>query len=227
MNKVIRLFLLLVSMALVACSSVTTKPDTLSVKTADKVLTAQGYSRMQSLTHLTKKQNQFALEQAATINAYRRLAKRLYQEDLTKGLLVADQVIKAEAFRIYLDLYMRQAKVIESKMIQDQKNVKLALVLTPRFYNCLSTSIEKVSTCLREDGKVLYTRIGYQQAPVSTVNISCLDCLSQLSVSGFSKEANVIDNALLNMGFYDLNWVGNSAASAFARYWFFTNMVFN
>ncbi len=214
-------------MALVACSSVSTKSDKMSVKIADKVLTAQGYSRIHKLLYLTEKKNQFALEQVATINAYRGLAKRLYKERLTKGLSVADQVIKAEAFRIYLDLYMRQAKVIESKMIRDQKNVKLALVLTPRFYSCLSTTVEKVSTCLREDGKIQYTRIAYQQASVSTVNISCSDCASQLSVSGFSKEANVIDNALLNMGFYDLNWVSNSAASAFARYWFFTNMVFN
>jgi len=227
MNKLLRLIWVVVSMALVACSSLSIKSDEDAVKAPDKIIQVKGSSRLQRLTHLTQKQNQFALEQAATINAYRSLAKLLYQEQLTDGVLVADQVIKAEVFRIYLDLYMRYAKVIESTNIYDQKNVGLALTLTPRFYHCLSTTVERVSACLYEDGKVQYTRIGYKNAPVSIVNLSCSDCSSQLSVSGFSKPKNGFDSALLNMGGYDLEWIGHTAASAFVRYLYLTNIVFN
>jgi len=227
MNKLVRLIWVVVSMALVACSSVSTMLGVDEVKAPDKVIQVKGSSRLQRLTHLTKKQNQFAQEQAATINAYRALAKLLYKEQLSDDLLVADQVIKAEVFRVYLDLYMRYAKVISSTNVYDQKNVELALTLTPRFYYCLSTSEERVSACLYEDGKIQYTRIGYKNAPISTVNLSCSDCSSQLSVSGFSKQKNVFDSAILNMGGYDLEWIGHTAASAFIRYLYLTNMVFN
>jgi len=226
-NKLLRLMWVVVSMALVACSSLSIKSDEDAVKVPDKVIQVKGSSRLQRLRHLTQKQNQFALEQAATINAYRALAKLLYNEQLTDDLLVADQVIKAEVFRVYLDLYMRYAKVIESTNIYDQKNVKLSLTLTPRFYHCLSTSVERVSACLYEDGKIQYTRIGYKHAPVSTVNVSCSDCSSQLSVSGFSKQKNGLDSALLNMGGYDMEWIGHTGSSAFIRYLYLTNIVFN
>jgi len=224
-DNLIRLLWVVVSMSLMACSAVTIKPDEPVVR-VDKVLTARGYSRLQKLTHLTQQQNQFALEQAATINAYRKLGKLLYQEKLADNILVADQVIKSESFRIYADLFLREAKIIESNKTFDRKTIGLALHLTPRFYRCMSSSLAKVSQCLREDDKIQFTRIGYQKASVSTVNLSCYDCSSQLSVSGFSKEQNGMDKVMLEAGFYDVGWLGNMAASVLARYFILNNVAF-
>ncbi len=216
---------MLASMSLMACSALSIKPDEPVVR-ADKVLTAKGYSRLQKNRHLTQNQNQFALEQAATINAYRQLAKLLYQEKLADNLLVADQVIKAEPFRIYVDLFLREATITESNQFFDRKQIGLALRLTPLFYQCISSSLAKVSQCLREDDKIQFTRIGYQNAAVSTVNLSCYDCSSQLSISGFSKQADAVDRVLLEAGFYDVGWLGNMAASVLARYFILTNVAF-
>lgn len=224
---IIKLLLSISLITLVACSSAPTKPVDSVVKKPDKVLRAQGYSRLPPLAHLTQTQNQFAIEQAATVNAYRELAKQLYSESLAGGLIVADQVIKQEAFRVYLDLFLREAKVTESKAVADQKKVVLELTLTPRFYQCISTTAAKASECLREDDKVQFTRIGYKQAPMSTVNISCSDCSSQLSVSGFSTEKNRLDRAMLDVGLYDAGWLGNMATSAMIRYWYLTRFIFN
>ena len=223
-NKLIRLLIVLVSMTLVACSSIATKQDT---RTADKMLMAHGYSRVKNQAHLTAVQNQFAIEQAAKINAYRKLAKQLYSESLENGLLVADQVIKEEPFRIYLDLFLRQARVVDSQVIADQKMVGMALTLTPRFYACFSTTVARVAQCLKEDDKVQFTRIGYQTAAMSTVNLSCPECSLALSVSGYSAEKNGLDRGLLNVGLYDSEWIGNMATSTLIRYWYLTHFIFN
>lgn len=226
MNKLTRLLWIIVSMTLAACSSVATKPDELVIKKTDKVLTAQGYSRLQKISSLTQKQHQFAQEQAATVSAYRSLAKQLYQEKLADGLLVADQVIKAEPFRVYFDLFLRQAKVLQSKKVYGQKSVSLSLVITPRFYKCISSSVKVVLHCLREEGKIQFTRIGYKQAAASTVNLNCYGCSSQLSVSGFSKKKNTVDSVMLRAGLYDAEWLGNMAVSVLSRYGVLTHLVF-
>lgn len=227
MNKLIKLVWVFVSVAITACSFAPEKSDERGDLIPAKILKAQGTSRLQKSPHLSEKENQFALEQVATINAYRALAQQLYKEKLTSGLLVGDQVIKAEPFRVYVDLYLRQASIVKSTQIYDQKRIDLALPLTPRFYQCTSSTVAKVSQCLREDDKIQFTRIGYQQAPVTTVNLSCYDCSSQLSVSGFSKEKNVVEKVMLEAGLYDASWFTNMGANVLLRYWFLTNSVFN
>lgn len=223
MNKlIIRLFLTAVFMGQVACSSVETKPADPVVHKPGKVLRAKGYGDLRGLAHLTDAQNLLAAEQTAKINAYRELAKQLYKEKLASNLAVADQVIKEESFRIYLDLFLREARLVGSRFNAGQKRVVLALSLTPRFYHCISSTAARVENCLREDDKVQFTRIGYQRAAQSTVNLSCSDCSSQLSVSGFSKEKNELDKALLDFGGYDSQWGGNMAVTAAIRYLYFT-----
>ena len=72
---------MIVIMIMAACSSVAINFDDSVVKMPDKVLYAQGYSKLQRLTYLTDIQNKFAVEQAATIKAYRKLA----EHDQAKG----------------------------------------------------------------------------------------------------------------------------------------------
>jgi hypothetical protein len=209
-------------MALVACSSIETKPADPVVHNAGKVLRAKGYADLGRLAHLTDAQNQIVAEQNAKINAYRELARQLYKENLASNLVVADQVIKEESFRVYLDLFLREARLVDSKLNANQKRVVLTLVLTPRFYHCISSTVARVESCLREDDKVQFTRIGYQRALESTVNLSCSDCSSQLSVSGFSKEKSALDKALLDVGMYDSQWGGNMAVTTAIRYLYFS-----
>jgi len=222
-NKfIIKIFLTVAVISLAACSTAVTKQTDPIVRKPGKVLRAKGYGSLQRLSHLTDAQNQFSTEQKAKINAYRELAKLLYKEKLTANLSVADQVIKQESFRIYLDLFLREAIVADSNLIAGQKRVVLALKLTPRFYHCISSTVARVESCLREEDKIQFTRIGYQRASQSTVNLSCSDCSAQLSISGFSKEKNSLDKTLLDLGMYDSQWGGNMAVTAAIRYLYFT-----
>lgn len=214
-------------MLLTACS-------TLALKTADtnihptKALQSYGYSPISRNPQLTEIQNRFETEQAAKIKAYRLLAEKVFSEKLIDNLVVADQVIKDESYRIYLDIFLREAKVIGYTKIADQQKATLELSLTPRFYQCFSSSVQVVSKCLNEDNKIPFTRLGYQQVPVSTVNMACAssDCFGELSISGFSKEKNIIDSTLLNFGLYDTEWNVNMALKTWLRYYFLTNKIF-
>lgn len=222
---ILRLFFLLAVMVLSSCSSLGLKASNKHV--TNRVLQAYGYSQISNNPQLTEIQNRFSTEQAAKINAYRLLAEKVFNEKLVGNLQVADQIIKHESYRIYLDVFLREAKVIGYSSIVDQKRVSLELSLTPRFYQCFSTTIEVVSKCLNEDGKIPFTRVGYQQVPVSTVNMACAssDCFGELSVSGFSREKNIVDQTLLNFGLYDTEWTVNMALKAWLRYYFLSYNV--
>jgi hypothetical protein len=210
-----------------ACSSLALKTGN-SNEHVPKVLQSFGYSLVSHNPQLTKIQNRFATEQAAKINAYRFLAEQLFSEKLVDNLLVADQVIKDESYRIYLDIFLREAKVVGYTTIADQQKVTLELTLTPRFYQCFSSTIDVVSKCLNEDNKIPFSRLGYQQVPVSTVNMVCVssNCFGELSISGFSKEKHIIDRTLLNFGLYDTEWTANMALKTWLRYFFITHKVF-
>ncbi len=211
------------------CTSVVVKTTESSTSDASRIIFASGYSKAKNFPQLTQVQNRFSTEQSAKLNAYRALAKQLYNEKLTDHIRVADQVISDESYRIYIDLFLREAKVIESKIIADQYKTVLALTLTDRFYQCTSATINTVSQCLREDNKTAFTRIGYNPAPLTTVNIACaaFNCANQLHVSGFSKKKNIIDSALLNFGIYDGEWGLNSGLRTAFRYFIATNFIFN
>ena len=228
-----RIVLSMSIMMLAACSSSTTKPldDTLNPNStglvANKVLQASGYSALRIQPQLTQLQNQYAVEQSAKMNAYRGLAKQIYREQLFEGRVVADQVISDDVFRIYLDLFLREARVVESRTIADQQKIALELDLTPRFYQCFSATVAVVSRCLWEDNKIPFTRTGYKKAPMTTVNLACSDCADQLSVAGFSKEKNSVDNALLNAGVYDAEWVVNMGIKTLFNYLILTQVLFD
>lgn len=217
-------------MSLVGCSSVETKEPVVTkvVPVVNLVFIATGYSPLMHLPQLTAAQNRIAAEQNAKLNAYRDLAKQLYAEKLPDGRVIADLVIEDERYRVYLDLFLREAKLVESGIVADQRKVVLELTTTPRFYQCFSGATDVVSQCLLEDKKNLFTRIGYQHAPVSKINLACAttECVSQLSMSGFSKEKHKLDKVMLDNGLYDTEWTLNMTIKAMLRYFLLTGVVF-
>jgi hypothetical protein len=227
-KKIILKFILaLILSSLLACAPVSKKhPLAETTLKLSKTLFANGYSQVRNIPQLSKTQNLYAAEQAAKLQAYRGLAKQLYLEQLSENTVVADQVLKNDRYRVYLDLFLREAKTIEFLQGVQQNKVALELNLTPRFYRCISSSLTIVSHCLQEDNKALYTRVGYQSVPLNTVNLSCSssNCATHLDVSGFSTEKNNIDSTLLNYGFYDSEWTVNVALRSALRYFINTGL---
>jgi len=219
--------MMLTTFFLIGCHSI--KPQNHHfVMNHQKVLQATGFSPLKKQPGLSAVQNKFAVEQYAALEAYRGLAKQIYSENLADHLKVADQIMADDSYRVYLDLFLRQAIVMETKIVSDQKKLTLALTLTPRFYRCISHSVKVVRQCIQEDGKIPFTRIGFQSATVSLEDLQCVDlgCLSPFYVTGFSKERNLLDQTLLRGGLYDAEWTVNMAVRAALRYFVLSGVVF-
>ncbi len=178
--------------------------------------------------NLTEVENRFATEQQAKLQAYRQLAAQVYQQPLADQTQVADQVLKHEAYRVYADLYLREAEVIESEHRNGQRRMGMQLVLTPRFYGCMQSSIDGVSECIREDNKIPFTRLGFQPSATTQVSLDCVfdQCGSLRSVQGFGKRKSAVDQALLRAGIYDTQFLLNTGAKTFLYYLLYSNVIF-
>jgi hypothetical protein len=200
-----------VILLLVGC---TTLPRTEAGHNSEKTLVASGYARFDDSGRLSVNHRWLSAQQAAKLNAFRGLADQLYYEPLGDNKTVGTQVIRHEVYRVYLDIYLRSAQATDYRTIQDSLKATLRLPLTTRFFQCMRGEPAVAEQCIREDGKLAYSRLGFKPAMTTSVNLSCgsVDCSDQFSVVGFSGNKNPIDGFLLDIGLYDTEWIANTAA---------------
>lgn len=186
-------------------------PETWS---AGKTLRASGYSRFDDSGRLAVNQRWLQAQQSAKLDAYRDLADLLYREPLDRQTTVGAQVMRDEAYRVYLDTYLREARATDYRAVKDSLKTTLELHLSPRFYRCMAGDTAVVGQCLQEDNKVAFTRLGYKSATVTSANLACgsRDCSDQYYVQGFSKQPHVVNDVLLDLGMYEVEWTANTAA---------------
>ncbi len=192
----VKILLLSGLLGLIGCASVDTQK---AESMGGEILVASGFS---PLPYFSK--HYYKGEQKAKLNAYRALVKQVYHLPLSTGVSVADQVMAYDVFRVYIDLFLREATVHESSIILDQQKVVLTLNLSPRFYQCISTTPEVARQCIQDSGKIPFTRVGYRKVPMTVVDLNCTssDCAELLSISGFVKDKKP-DAAMLDYGLYD------------------------
>ncbi|MDD1623065.1 MAG: hypothetical protein LUQ11_16445 [Methylococcaceae bacterium] len=212
------------------CSSLGGKAGSaVAEPTADKVLHATGFSRFEDNGNVPVNQRWLMAQQAAKLDAYRGLADLLYKEPLDGRKTVGSQVMSDEAYRVYLDTYLRGARAVDYRTVKDTLKATLELNLTPRFYRCMTGDADVVNQCLQDDKRLQFTRIGYKSATTTSVNMACgnRDCSDQLYVQGFSKDRNAVDNALLNAGLYDVEWTVHTAADLAGRFMAIQGFIYN
>lgn len=215
--------IILLATLVVGCAHIESRDSTSVAPPTSKTLVANGYSRFDDITGQQKvNQRWLSAQQVAKLNAYRGLADQLYYEPLGKNTpkTVGSQVIKDEVYRVYLDTYLREAQAIDYHTVKDSLKATLQLKLTPRFYQCMNGDVAQARRCLQEDDKLAFTRLGYKTATSVSSNMACgiSDCSDQLSVKGFSKDRNLVDGALLDAGFYDVEWTVNTGARTLFNY---------
>ncbi len=183
---------------------------------ANKTLVGSGYADLSKGDSFQFKQHWLNAQQFAKLNAYRGLADQLYYEPVGDQKTVGSQVVGHEAYRVYLDTYLRQAKASDYRTVKDTLQATMTLELTPRFYRCMGGELAEVRQCLREDGKLAITRLGQKKALTTSANLACTnrDCSDQFFVQGFSKDRNPVDDLMLDAGLYDMEWTANAAARA-------------
>lgn len=200
---------LVLLLMLTGCSSLGGK--TAAIIPTEKTLRASGYSQFDDSGKLAVNQRWLQAQQNAKLDAYRGLADLLYREKLDEQTTVGAQVMRAEIYRVYLDSYLREARASDYRAVRDNLKTTLELRLTPRFYRCMGGDAVQVEQCLQEDNKLAFTRLGYKAATKTSANLACgtRDCSDQFYVAGFSKRPNVVDDALLDAGLYDVEWTAN------------------
>lgn len=216
--KPLTTMMMLATLMILGCAQVGSRD---SIAVTDKTLVASGYSQFADVSVLQKvNQRWLSAQQVAKLNAYRSLADQLYYESLGNNKTVGSQVVQSEVYRVYLDTYLRNAQAVDYLTVKNSLKATLQLKLTPRFYQCMSSDLVGARQCLQEDDKLAFTRIGYKTASVSSKNLACaqLDCSDQFFVKGFSKDRNVVDDAMLDAGFYDLEWTVNTGARTLFNY---------
>ena len=216
--KPLTTMMMLATLMILGCAQVGSRD---SIAVTDKTLVASGYSQFADVGVLQKvNQRWLSAQQVAKLNAYRSLADQLYYESLGNNKTVGSQVVQSEVYRVYLDTYLRNAQAVDYLTVKNSLKATLQLKLTPRFYQCMSSDLVGARQCLQEDDKLAFTRIGYKTASVSSKNLACaqLDCSDQFFVKGFSKDRNVVDDAMLDAGFYDLEWTVNTGARTLFNY---------
>jgi hypothetical protein len=208
--------MLLVGWLVSGCSGLQRQGSVIS----DKVLVASGYSRFDDSGRLKVNDRWLSAQQVAKLNAYRGLADQLYYEPVGENKTVGSQVIKHEVYRVYLDTYLREARASDYRTVKDSLKTTLELKLTPRFYQCMGGDEAQAGRCLQEDGKLAFTRLGYKTATTTSANLACgaTDCSDQFHVSGFAKRRNLVDDLLLDAGFYDVEWTINTGARTLFNY---------
>ncbi len=214
MNRLFcRLILSMLTVFLCACSTMQPKQGDEEFSYLSKSLSASGSGAMPADGSLTRAQSRLAAEQVAKMNAYRALASALYREGLADGSTVGGQVVRDEAYRIYVDTFLREAKVDAMQAYGNTMQARLTLHVTDRFYRCMSGRVDVVRQCLQQDNKLPYTRLGYASAERKTVSFGCVtaDCNGMLHVAGFSGGKNAFDRGLLSAGLYDSEWAVNTA----------------
>lgn len=209
---------------LAGCSSLGGKADSAAaLPVAGKTLRATGYSRFEDSGNVPVNQRWLMAQQAAKLDAYRGLAEQLYQETLDGQKTVGSQVMSDEAYRVYFDTFLREARAADYRTVKDSLKATLELNLTPRFYRCMSGDTVVVNQCLQADNKLAFTRLGFKPATTTSANLACgaRDCSDQFYVQGFSKDRNPVDDALLDAGLYDVEWAAHTGANVFGRYLLF------
>lgn len=192
-----------------------------------KVLRADGFSRFNEANQPGANRDWRMTQQAAKLDAYRNLASQLYTEQLDGNKTVGAQVMNNEAYRVYLDIYLREARAVDYRTAGNTLKTTLELDLKKRFYRCMSGDTATVNQCLQQAHKSTVTRLGVNTAKINTVNMACaaMDCGDQFYTQGFSKDRNPVDNVLLDAGLYDLEWDAHTGASLFARLFFFKELI--
>ncbi|WP_347988570.1 hypothetical protein [Methylomonas sp. AM2-LC] len=218
------IFAILLLVMLTGCASNGSKYQ---AESQGKVFRASGFARLEEGFNVPANQRWLMAEQAAKRDANRDLAAQLYQEVLDDQNTVGSQVMKDEAYRIYVDTYLRDARSVDKQTLKDVLKATMELKVSPRFYTCMSGDTAQINRCLKEDKKLGLTRLGFKPARITTVNLNCAntDCGDQYQVQGFSKTTNSVDDTLLNAGLPDSQWIVHTGASLFARAYFLQVLI--
>lgn len=151
-----KFILLLAAVALVGCSSMSSKSDGVSEAPSQRlkadeqhvdpiapmVLRVVGYGALNpNSKHISEPQRRLLAIRASKVDAYRALAERVYGMQVQGNTTVRDMVVQNDNFRTYVETYMHGARVVSADVMNDGTvETVLEMVVDNGFRTCLQTS---------------------------------------------------------------------------------------
>lgn len=118
----------------------TGQPASNSVKPFDRSVkvSAVGYGAMNSFDGYTPGQKRLMAIRASKLDAYRALVEQVYGVRITSNTTVAGLVAQSDSFRVYVDAYLRGAKVLSvTPLAEGNYETALEIELGESFYNTM------------------------------------------------------------------------------------------
>ncbi|MCF7970850.1 MAG: LPP20 family lipoprotein [Methylococcaceae bacterium] len=184
-----RLFvLILLNISIIACTPERiTKIEVPPIK----ILTAIGYGTSNMFSEYSPAQRRLMSMRASKMDAYRNLAEQIYGVSINGHTTVSAMVVKNDNYRVYLDAFLKGARVISITAVDaDTYETVVEVTLTPKFFTCLSGTAAIHSQCLNgvnsshnNDRKNIKPELNV--ASLSAYNCSSIDCYKYPDISGF------------------------------------------
>lgn len=134
-----RALIFLSFLTLAACSAARPAPETATQTVFQPVrLSAIGYGAVTPYDSYTPGQKRLMAMRASKLDAYRALVEQVYGVRVTSNTTVAGLVAQHDSFRVYVDAYLRGAKVLTVTPLPDGNyETVLELEIGDQFYRDL------------------------------------------------------------------------------------------
>jgi len=188
LNKL--LLLILLTSPLFSCS----KQRITKVKVPPiKVLSAMGYGTADMYKNYSPEQRRLMSMRASKLDAMRNLAEQIYGIQIQGHTTVSDMVVRNDDYRIYLDTFIRGARVKSITALNNNTYESVVeITLTPKFFTCFSGEASAYSQCFTKQQKYTAKNTSGLKVAKADESLSCdsSECYTSPSISGFYNKAN-------------------------------------
>jgi len=188
LNKL--LLLILLTSPLFSCS----KQRITKVKVPPiKVLSAMGYGTADMYKNYSPEQRRLMSMRASKLDAMRNLAEQIYGIQIQGHTTVSDMVVRNDDYRIYLDTFIRGARVKSITALNHNTYESVVeITLTPKFFTCFSGEASAYSQCFTRQQSNTEKNTSGLKVAIADESLSCdsSECYTSPSISGFYNEAN-------------------------------------
>lgn len=164
----------------------------------NKTLSATGYGTVEKSDRYSRSQIKLMAMRASKMDAYRSMAEQLTGIQMRGQTTVANAEVSHDNYQIYLNAYLRGARVKRTTAINsdiyagdDTFETVVELDLTPRFYECINGSSELINQCLQQNPGNPAPDFDYTPPPaVSSISPGCntVDCYTYPKTKGFNRK---------------------------------------
>lgn len=186
---------LLIGLLMAACTAEKAPPAVSLPFPQTKTLSAIGYGTVEKSDSYSRSQLKLMAMRASKMDAYRSLAEQLNGIQLRGQTSVENMEVTKDSYQIYLNAYLRGARVKRTSAIASDSyagdelfETEVELDMTPRFYECINGSSALINQCLQQNTE------GPTPEPVASTissinNTACnsIDCYNYPNTKGFNR----------------------------------------